>query len=145
VKPPRRYIPHSPLEGVAVVLSKPRKRLLKDDELRTVWFAAEQQGYPHGTIVQLLILNGQRRGEIANLRRPWINPAKRLITLPEWVTKNGREHTFPYGEMTARILDTVPRFNSTDLLFPSRVADDRPVSGWSKFKTELNDGVEATA
>jgi len=142
VKPPRRYIPHSPLEGVAVVLSKPRKRLLKDDELKTVWFAAERQGYPHGTIVQLLILNGQRRGEIANLRRPWINPAERLITLPEWVTKNGREHTFPYGEMTARILDTIPRLNSTDLLFPSRVADDRPVSGWSKYKAQLNDGVE---
>jgi integrase len=142
VKPPRRYIPHSPLEGVAVVVGKPRKRLLKDDELKSVWVAAEQQGYPHGTIVQLLILNGQRRGEIANLRRPWINPAQRLITLPEWVTKNGREHTFPYGELTARILDTIPRLNSTDLLFPSRVADDRPISGWSKYKTQLNDGVD---
>jgi integrase len=142
VKPPRRYIPHSPLEGVAVVVGKPRKRLLKNEELRTVWFAAEKQGYPHGTIVQLLILNGQRRGEVANLRRPWINEGERLITLPEWVTKNGREHTFPYGEMTARVLNTIPRFNSTDLLFPSRVADDRPISGWSKYKIQLNDGVE---
>jgi Arm DNA-binding domain len=62
VKPPWRYIPHSPLEGVAVVVGKPRKRFLKDDELRTVWLAAERQGYPHGTIVQLLILKGLSRG-----------------------------------------------------------------------------------
>ncbi len=142
VKPPRRYILHSPLEGVAVRVGKARKRVLQNDELRTVWHAAERQGYPHGTIVQLLILNGQRRGEIANLRRTWINPAERLITLPEWITKNGRVHVFPYGDMTARILDTIPRWNSTDLLFPSRVSDERPVSGWSKFKKELEDGVD---
>lgn len=104
VKPPRRYIPYSPLEGVEIRLGKKRKRTLPVDELRSVWNAAQRQSYPHGTIVQLLILNGQRRGEIANLRRAWINEKARTITLPDWVTKNGKEHTFPYGDMTAAIL-----------------------------------------
>jgi|SRR5665213_2316139 len=31
-------------------------------ELKTVWGAAEEQGYPYGTILQLLIAMGQRRG-----------------------------------------------------------------------------------
>jgi hypothetical protein len=65
VKPPRRYISHSPLEGVEVKAGKSRKRILKPVELKTVWDAAERQGYPYGTIVQLLIALGQRRGEIA--------------------------------------------------------------------------------
>lgn len=141
VKPPRRYIPHSPLEGVEIKLAKKRKRVLKPKEIKIVWQAAKRQSYPHGTIVQLLILNGQRRGEIANLRRPWINEKERTITLPEWITKNGKQHTFPYGKMTAAILDTIPRRNTTDLLFPSVVSEDRPLSGWSKYKKQLDDGV----
>jgi integrase len=141
VRPPRRYIPHSPLEGVEVKQGKKRKRTLKPEEIVPVWRASERQQYPHGVIVRLLLLTGQRRGEIANLRRPWINEKERIITLPEWVTKNGKEHTFPYGDMTADILESVPRRNSTDLLFPSVRSDERPVSGWSKFKKQMDDGV----
>jgi integrase len=141
VAPPRRYLPHSPLEGVKVKTGNKRSRTLTDEELRAVWDAADGQGYPHGTIVLLLILTGQRRGEIANLRWEWINEKERLITLPAWVTKNSKEHTFPYGQMTADILETVPRLNSTDLLFPSKVSGERPISGWSKYKKELEDGV----
>jgi integrase len=141
VRPPRRYIPHSPLEGVQVILGKKRKRVLKNPELVQVWRAAEKQGYPHGTVVQLLILTGQRRGEIAALRWPWINEKEQTITLPSEITKNSLEHTFPYNGRVAAILATIPRLNSTDLLFPSKVSDERPFSGWSKYKRELADGV----
>jgi integrase len=141
VRPPRRYLAHSPLEGLQLAPGKPRKRVLKDDELKTVWDAAKRQGYPHGTLVQLLIVTGQRRGEIANLRRSWIDPTERTITLPDWITKNGRDHKLPYGEIALSILDDVPRLNRTDLLFPSRASDDHPLSGWSKYKRELADGV----
>lgn len=141
VKPPRRYIKHSPLEGVTVTLGQPRKRVLKDEELNTVWHAAEKQGYPYGDIVQLLMLTGQRKSEIANLRTGWINEKERIITLPEWVCKNGQEHTFPYSDRVAGILERIPRRNSTDLLFPSYAGDDRPISGWSKYKKGMKDGV----
>ena len=140
-RPPQNYLACSPLEGMQLGRHRSRKRVLDDEELRQVWKAAIEQGYPHGTIVQLLILTGQRRGEIANLRRTWIDPRERTITLPEWATKNGRAHTFPYGDLVATILDTIPIRNSTALLFPSRDAEDRPLSGWSKFKQDLPDGV----
>ena len=100
-----------------------------------------RQLYPHGTVCQLLALTGQRRGEIANLRRPWINEKERTITLPEWLTKNSKDHTFPYGDLVAAILDTIPRFNDTDLLFPSKVSNERPISGWSKYKADMDDGL----
>jgi integrase len=141
VRPPRRYIPHSPLEGVQIAPAKKRKRVLCDTEVPIVWKAAEAAGYPYGTICQLLLVTGQRRGEIANLRRPWINERERTITLPEWLTKNSKEHTFPYGDLVASILETAPRWNETDLLFPSKVSFDRPLSGWSKYKKELQDGL----
>ena len=141
VRPPRRYLPHSPLEGVQVKLGRKRKRILKPKELKTVWGTAEEQGYPYGTILKLLIAMGQRRGETANLRWPWINKADRTITLPDTITKNHKEHTFPYGDLVADILETIPRRNTTDLLFPSTVSEERPLSGWSKFKANLGDGL----
>ncbi len=141
VRPPRRYLAHSPLDGLQLPQPQTRKRVLRDDELETVWEAADRQGYPYGTLVKLLILTGQRRGEIANLRRSWINAKEYTITLPEWITKNGRQHTFPYGDLGEITLESIPRLNRTDLLFPSRVSDDYPISGWSKYKRELKDGV----
>src|SRR6202166_3194585 len=139
VQPPRRYLAYSPLEGLKVVNGKPRKRVLKPEELANVWRAAEVEDYPYGKVIQLLLLTGQRRGETANLHWSWINEKDKTITLPEWITKNGRTHVFPYGDMVAAILETVPRRNSTDLLFPSKVAEDRPISGWSKYKQELDE------
>jgi integrase len=141
VKPPRRYIKSSPLEGVELPKVKKRKRTLNDTEIPIVWRAAQAHGYPYGTICQLLLLTGQRRGEIASLRRPWINEKGRTITLPEFLTKNSKEHTFPYGDMVAEVLRTVPRWNETDLLFPSKVSFERPLSGWGKYKKELGDGL----
>jgi hypothetical protein len=52
-----------------------------------------------------------------------------------------KEHAFPYGSMVAEILEGVPRRNDTDLLFPCRVCNEWPISSWSKFKKELDDGV----
>jgi integrase len=141
VRPPRRYIPYTPLEGVHVSTGKKRRRTLNIQELKTVWAAAGKQGYPHGTVVRLLILTGQRRGEIGALRWPWIDQKARTITLPDTITKNRKEHTFPYGEMAARIIAEVPRRNTTDLLFPSKTSDERPISGWSKFKHAMKDDV----
>jgi integrase len=140
-RPPRRYIPHSPLEGLQLRTGKSRKRVLTDAELVKVWMAAEEQGYPHGTCVQLLILTGQRRGEIAALCRPWLDEREKTITLPEEVTKNGIEHCFPYGGMVGDLLKSVPDFEKITLLFPSRVSDERPISGWSKYKKQMTDGV----
>jgi integrase len=114
-----RYIKHSPMEGLkSPTKYVPRRRVLTNTELVSVWRAANTVGYPFGTALQLAILWGTRWGETISCRRGFVNSKERTITLPE--TKNGTEHHFPYGGMTTAILETIPRFNSTDLLFPGR-------------------------
>jgi integrase len=133
-----RYIPHSPVEG----LKSPtkyiaRKRVLTDKESRAVWLAAAEIGYPFGTALQLCILWGCRWGEVISCRRAFADATKRAITLP--VTKNKAEHHFPFGDMTAEILESIPRFNSTDLLFPGRDMET-PWNGAGKAKWEFDQG-----
>jgi integrase len=107
----------------------PRQRVLTDEELRQVWLTAENAGYPFGTIVRLLILTGQRTGEINSLRFEFIDGDNLTITFPE--TKNGRLHTVPYGPLLMRVLKEVPQ--KSRYLFPGR-DPAKPYNGGGKQK-----------
>jgi integrase len=131
-----RYVAHSPCEGLKKTQQKTRSRVLNQYELIAVSRAAEVCGYPFGPIVQLLILTGQRRGEIGGLRRSWIDADSRTITFPSEITKNGRDHVLPYGEMVATILSALPAVG--DLLFPARGNSEKTFSGYSPSKERLD-------
>lgn len=55
----------NPLQHFKQGKKVPRKRILTDDELRAAWSAAGEIGGIFAVIVQLIMLTGQRRGEIA--------------------------------------------------------------------------------
>src|SRR3954447_18256883 len=40
---------------------EPRQRVLKDDELRSIWAATGELSYPFGPLIRLLLITGQRR------------------------------------------------------------------------------------
>jgi integrase len=134
----RRYLQHSPVEG----LDKPghdvsRERVLSDDELHTVWQAADELGSHFGTIVKLLILTGQRRSEIGGLRTDYIQYIQ--ICLPKEITKNSRTHTFPIGSTALALIS--PRLHAAQnskFLFSARGNEPAPFSGWSKSKKRLD-------
>jgi Arm DNA-binding domain len=58
----------SPAERVApVTQEQARDRVLSDDELRWLWSACEEIGWPFGPLVKLLLLTAQRRDEVAGM------------------------------------------------------------------------------
>lgn len=127
----RRMIEHSPLHGLQAPKAAPsRERVLTDDELGIVLAKAAACPSSMGWIVRLLILTGQRRGEIGGLHRSYIDAERKTITWPGDTVKNGRTHTIPYGELAAAVIKTVP--GEGDLLFPARGSQDKPYCGWSK-------------
>jgi integrase len=99
--------------------STPRERILSDAEVIPVLKAALSSDDTFHHIVALLILTGQRKGEIAHLQWDWIDEAEQLITLPSAITKNKRTHAFPYGEMVSDVLSRIPRFAESPYVFPA--------------------------
>jgi len=95
-----------------------RKRVLSDAELSAVLHAAVEGTDAFSHIVALAILTGQRRSEIASLRGSWCNTRQRLSTLPDYVTTNGVEHAFPYGNLVEQILARRSNIIEDDLYFP---------------------------
>jgi integrase len=104
----------------------PSDRVLSDDEVRALWTAADQFTYPIREIYQLLMLTGlrlnevarARRGEFDQRKRQWIIPASRMKGRNVGSDgKRARPHLVPLTTQMIEILDSLPRWNSTDLLF----------------------------
>lgn len=131
-------IERSPVPRMSVAQTA-RNHILSDTDLCSVWQRADAHGYPFGTIVQLLILTGQRRGEIAALRRSWIEDD--LIVFPEGFTKNKRQHRVPLSAKAREILKSLPE--TGDLFFPARGRPERCFNGWGKSKSRFDHDLEA--
>jgi integrase len=88
---------------------KSRDRVLTDAELAAVWHAADKVGYPLGPILQVLILTGQRHGEVAGMVWAEIDLDAGLWVLPPARTKNGRRHEVPLSRQAVEIIREAPR------------------------------------
>lgn len=158
------YVDVSPADRFEKAKATSRARVLSDAELRLIWNACEQSAVPRvqsytapsslpdgaastlptnfATIVQLLILTGQRRGEIAALRTRWLEGEQ--IELPAEITKNGLPHVAylsPLGltlcSAAAEAATTATRENDT-LLFPGE-RKGKVFSAWSRTKKALDE------
>ena len=89
-----------------------RERVLTDAELRRVWQAAEAIGFPYGTILQLLILTGQRRGEVTGMMWSELDLEAATWSLPRERVKNNRQHEVPLSHQALAILKQVPRIGA---------------------------------
>ena len=114
----------------------PRSRALSDAELAAVYGAAGKLGWPYGTVVQLLCLTGQRRGEIAGMEWSEIDLARKVWMIPAAKTKNSETHLVPLSAPVIAILESLPRPVGSDLVFST--TGDTAVSGFSKWKSRID-------
>lgn len=112
---------------------KPRERVLDDAELAAVWKAAPDNDY--GRIVRLLMLTGQRRDEIGNLRWSEIDFDAGTINLDGARTKNGRPHLIALTDDALAILKNVTQVDDREFVFGRW---QRGYGGWSRGKETLD-------
>ena len=141
----RCMIDANPIAGMKPLSKeKPRERVLSDEELGALWVACDDEGYPFGDCMKLLIMSGQRRAEVAEMRWSELDLEKRLWTLPSQRAKNGRQHTVPITDAMFDVLRKVPAFLHSDFVFTTR--GDTPISGFGRLKDRLDktmpDGTE---
>jgi integrase len=98
-----------------------------------VWQAFDQMAYPFGTLGQLLLLTGQRRGEWAGASWSELDVERATWSLPASRSKTGAAQLLPLVPHVLAILETIPRIDGSTLLFPSgRAGSANPISGFSK-------------
>jgi integrase len=133
----RDILTASPAQGVKPpTAEKSRDRVLDDAELKLVWEAAGQVGYPFGTMTRLLIATGQRRDEVAKMRWDEVDFGRRLWILPRERVKADRPHEVPLSTLALDILKAVPRLADSPYVLTTNGA--APSSGFAKNKRKLD-------
>lgn len=114
----RGTLEFTPLSGLKPPTKEvPRDRVLSDKELLACWQAADEEQWPFGPCLKLLILTGQRRGEVAGMRWSEIDLENGIWTIPAKRAKNATVHTVPLAPLALDILRSVPRYLNSDLVW----------------------------
>jgi integrase len=152
----RRLIDFNPaLEVERPFAEESRDRFLTEAEIKVFWAACNRLPEPAGRLFQLCLVLGQRRGEIAGLRRselgalPYTDPATgkavqgRAWLLPAERVKRRRDHAVPLPSLALELIDGAPRRNDEayDIVLAHGAAGDVPVSGWSKYRRMLDKAI----
>jgi integrase len=125
-----------------------RERVLGDGEVRAVWAATEAAAPAGGdgawrdfcSIVRLLLLLGQRRGEVGGMTRSEIDLQRGLWRLAGERTKNGKPHDVPLPRQAVSILQGHDAEGRTHL-FGRR---DRGFVAWDRCKAKLDTALRLT-
>jgi integrase len=112
-----------------------REDVLADDDLLSLMQSADAEGYPFGEALKLLILTGQRRSEVAQMRWSELNIERATWTIPAERSKNGQSHEVPLSSDALSLLRSLPRFLASDWVFTT--TGRGPVSGFGRVKRRL--------
>jgi integrase len=113
-----------------------RDRVLTLGEIKDIWAACDQMGYPWGPLFQLLLLTGARLKEVSQASWNEISIADSALNLPANRTKNKRPHQIQLSDQAQSIIQALPKFERQTLLFTTN--DTTAVSGFSKVKKRLD-------
>jgi len=122
-----------------VAKEKSRDRVLSDAEVRWFWQACDDLGFPWGPVGKVLLLTGQRLGEVEGMSDNelvgdiWQMDASR--------TKNGRAHDVPLSETVRHVLTGVERIAGTKgrAKFIFTTTGETPISGFHKGRNHIAD------
>jgi integrase len=132
----RTYIEISPCHGVKKPAKEnPRDRVLGDQELKKIYSACDDEAYPFGPLFKLLLLTAQRRGEVSDMRWCELDLKNKIWTIPKERAKNGKAHMVQLSEEAITILESMPRFLYSDLVFTTN--GRTAVSGHDKVRRRM--------
>jgi integrase len=112
-----------------------RERVLTDTEIVALWKAADTDGEPYGSFSKILLLTGQRRGEVAGMRHDELDLDKALWSLPSSRTKNKRPHVIPLSVQAVAIIKAMMPA-ADDYVFTA--ARGRAIAAFHPFKERLD-------
>lgn len=135
-----RRIPYSPIAALEIPRKgEDRDRVLADAELAAVWLSAPETAY--GQIIRVIIITGQRLGQIGGLRGEYVNPDELHIVWPGEAMKGNKRHAIPLTDMAAGILRMLGQGNSYEalpsgFLFPTKLGN--AFGAWARNKERLD-------
>jgi integrase len=113
-----------------------RDRFLSPVEIRAVWQAADSLDSPFGSVVKMLLLTGQRLGEVREMKWSALDlHNERVWTLTPEDTKAKRQHLVPLTQPAVEVIAGQAVLGEYVFTF----SGDLPVGGFSKAKSDIDE------
>lgn len=121
-----------------------RDRVISADELRFLIRTVDDETSIFGDVIRVLLLTGQRRGEVAGMR--WseikgIDSGEPVWEIPGRRTKNKQNHLVPLSSVMGRHIRRLARARDGDLVFTTNGIT--PVSGFGKAKARIDQRIDS--
>lgn len=113
-----------------------RDRVLSDDEVKILWLAFDGMAEPLRSFFKVLLLTGQRRGEVATMQWTHVDLDTALWTIPRELVKADRVQEVPLSPLAMEILSDMDKRG--DYVFTTRTNGDKAISGFSKAKASAD-------
>jgi integrase len=125
--------------------TKKRERFLTTGELVTVWqhVLTAKPISTYQRIVQLLIVTGQRRREVAHARWEEFDRNAGIWTIPASRAKNKKEHIVPMTDLAWNLFDAIPKKSDTFLFTPDNNVT-KPFNSFSEPKSKMDEEITAS-
>jgi integrase len=108
----RGDLDHNPIDGLrGPPISKPRTRVLTDDEVRTIWHGLSEIRPDVAKVIKFCLATGQRIGEVTGIRKSELNLDRKIWAIPAERSKNGHPHTVPLSQLAIDILNGANGFD----------------------------------
>jgi integrase len=105
-----------------------------------MWAVTYELSYPVGPLVRMLMLTGQRRGEVAGARWREFDLSNRVWTIPAERFKSDATHVVPLANQVIELLSELPRWASSDLLF-SATGGRSAIKSFDRSKSRLDEAL----
>jgi integrase len=115
----RSILEANPCSDIAVLNEEvPSERIFKADEIRKIWFGLEKAKMSEAmrSVLKILLLTGQRNGEVAGAKWGEFNFREKWWTIPGARTKNKKSHQV---FLTPMVIDILGQARKHGWVFPS--------------------------
>jgi integrase len=134
----RGYVDPSPMAGLKKRFKeKARKRYLSADEIKQLWNACLDLGYPLGDWCRFTLATGQRPGECRNLSRDDLHNGIWLVEGGD--PKNDERHRIPLPKIAREIIKAAPEFKKPFVF--TTTGGEKPITQGGKPYAELYEAV----
>ncbi|WP_156499452.1 site-specific integrase, partial [Oleiphilus sp. HI0061] len=129
------YLEHNPLKELTKKSvggqEQSRDRTLDDSEIHKFWYCLNRAKMSVHTelALKLLLVTGQRRGEINNARWSHIDLNEKVWTIPKENSKNRKAHRVPLSPLAIKLFSELYALrDESDWVLPSFSGNDAPMT-----------------
>ena len=139
----RQYVPSNPFEVIQAPGSeKARERVLSSSEVAALWNSAPDIGAPFSHCFRVMMITGQRREEVAGMRRDELDLKAKAWTVPAGRSKTGRALKVPLPDAAVMEIKAAIKV-AKGKKFVFSTTGDTSISGFSKAKKRWEEAAQA--